>query len=250
MEIRTLEKKQVTQEEVFAVFQDQHRHAMSIDYGEGEVEPLGLWMSVAEWRDECDLLPWRQLARAYNDHWNVEIPLSEWKQALTPARSRTLSDVCQLLAKHVRMRHASTPVIFGRACRPVGMFFAVRELLEQRGVEIEELRPSTCLHVYTREHCNLFTDVIAELAPGKLPTVRYEHPAFDRANNIVIISMLGMMITLGLSQWFPFLWIPFAVAFPFALLWSNCVARYSLPQSVTFGELRTFCDLCNCLVKD
>ena len=94
--------------------------------------------TIPEWREACDLLPWRELATAYNQLFQIECSPPEWKAVLVPAKERTLGDVCELLACHARIPRVREVNIFGAECLHAGAFLTIRALLQEAELTAEK----------------------------------------------------------------------------------------------------------------
>ena len=251
MELHTLVESKLTARDVLDILRDQHRHQFQHD---PEADPdidLTFDTTVADWRYACDLVGWRQLAMALNDYWDTRIPLRQWKAALVSPNKRTLRDVCELLATNAATEVVSVPTILGRPCGPAGVFFAVRELLARDGADISNLRPSTPLADYAIRHASTIAGPISELAPGALPPIKIVHPLYEQSSCLFFVCVIALMGSLAIVKWQPFLWIPVMIIWiPVMIVtamswaWGWYTARVIYPDSVTFGELRTFRELC------
>lgn len=117
-----VKKVAATSEYVLSVFCDMHRQVGEYDPDIDTSVELSFDTTIEEWRDACDLLDWRSLAKAYNQFWNIECSQEQWKAVLVPENEKRLGDVCQLIA-----RHATRPVIrpvslLGCTCSKAGPF--------------------------------------------------------------------------------------------------------------------------------
>src|SRR5688572_24918450 len=84
-------------DDILAVLRDMHRQQCTHDPEADPDVSLSHDATIAEWRDACDLLPWRQVAEAMNVYWSVAIPMARWRDVLEPATERRLAGVCELL---------------------------------------------------------------------------------------------------------------------------------------------------------
>ena len=242
-----------TPEYVLAVIRDHHRQGVATD---PEVDPgasLTFQTTVAEWREACDLLPWKQLAAAENEMWGFNRPEAEWRAVLLPESKRTLADVCAFIATHARRPASRSVRLFGHTCDKAGAFLAIRAMLQSAGVDTDHVAPSSPLAPYTRRHGWKFVLVMSKLAPGVLPPARVNHPLYDRIFLVMLSGLLAVFI--GILIFFVHViglhiavvgGLAFAIAY--ATHWS--VIPNSLPESVTFGELRTFRDLAELVAAD
>jgi hypothetical protein len=183
-----------TPEYVLAVLRDMHRQQCQHDPEVDSGALLSFNTTVAEWRDACDLIGWRELGHAYNQFWGIACKDHEWRAVLEPARQRRLADVCQLIAAY-----ATRPVIrpsrmLGSTCAPAGAFLTIRSLLHEAGAPAGEIAPSTPLAPYTRRFGAVFLGPISRLAPGALPPVRIRTPVYDAAIWGVLVAVLCLLV--------------------------------------------------------
>ncbi len=243
MILNTLKPSKLTATDVLEIFRDMHRHDCSWD---PEADPdidLTFNSTIQEWRWACDLVGWKRLALAWNNYFKVEIPLSAWKAVLTPPKKRKLREVCDLIASHATVESVRVPALLGRECGPAGVLFAVRELLARDGADVENLRPSTLLSTYTKDHWGAIAGPISQLAPGRLPAIEISHPGYGFAGTGFLCTFFFVaMLAAGNGD--PLLWIPIFLGTIVFWLIAGHIARHSNPASVTFGDLKTIRDLC------
>jgi len=244
MILNTLSESKPTAADILAIIRDQHRHQCECDPEADADFELSFDSTVQDWRLACDLVRWKPLAQALNEHWGIDVPLSTWATVLTPAKAKRLEGVCRLIADHTTIETVSAPVVFGRICVPAGVFYAVRELLERDGADVRQLRPSSALSGYAVDHFRTIAGPISQLAPGLLPTIKIDHPEYDRASWAMIICLIGLLASLAMVSWLPFLSIFFLLGSAACWLWMWHAARHTKPAAVTFGDLKTIRDVC------
>ncbi len=247
MKMNTLTKSKPTATDILAVLRDDHRHQCECD---PEADPdidLSFDSTIQDWRYACDLVEWKPLAIALNEHWKIDVPLSTWKPLLNPPKKQRLEGVCKLIAEHAAIETVVVPSIFGRRCVPAGVFFAVREILEREDADVRGFRPSSQLSSYSTDHFRAFAGPISHLAPGLLPAIKIDHPAYDRASCALIFCLFGLLVSLFLFKWAPFLWVAFLFGFGLCWLWTWYAARHTKPASVTFADWKTIRDVCTTL---
>lgn len=237
---------------VLAVLIDDHRQQCQFDPVADPDVTLTLESTVADWREACDLVGWRPLGRAMNAWWRVDLSDDQWRGVLEPAESKSLNGVCELIAANAVAPTIRPATFFGRPCRRAAAFLTVRSLLRDAGADVAEVRPTTLLHEYTRNHLQTFLGPISRLAPGALPDVKIETPEYDAATRMLIFSWLFGVAGFGAAGFAAitgFLATPakflavFAIGlFVVSWLLTNLAAKQK-PASVQFGELQTFADL-------
>jgi hypothetical protein len=233
---------------VLAVLQDMHRQQCQYD---PEADPgaiFSLETTVAEWRDACAFVEWKELARLQNEFWGVSFSDKEWHAVLEPANHKRLSDVCCLIATRVVRPMIRPARLLGTNCAAAGAFLTIRSLLHQAGEgAADKITPSTPVAAYARRYAKEFLGPISRLAPGALPPVRVHDPVYHAAIGGMGVGVLCAMV--GLCSGVRLLTAGGFVlsALCYALTWY--AAKCLLPASVEFGELRTFRDLALVVAK-
>jgi hypothetical protein len=226
-----------TPEYVLAVLRDEHRQSGQFNPNVDRRAELSFETKISEWRDACDLLPWRALGRAYNQHWAIRSSDSEWYAVLEPACEKQLLDVCQLIARHAVVRRIRPVKLLGTKCLSGGAFLTIRSLLYDAGANVGEIRPSTPLAEFTCSYCETFLVPIARLAPGALPAVRIRTPLNVAAASMFLLGAL--LVGLGASVSWPLVVVTGGLLYLSGTATCIC-AWYLPPASVEFGSLQTF----------
>jgi hypothetical protein len=218
-----------------------HRQQCQFD---PEAEPsavLSFDTTVAEWRDACDLLGWRELGRAYNQWWGISCADDEWRTVLEPARERRLADVCQLIAGRAVSPRIRPARLLGNTCASAGAFLTIRSLLHEAGAPPGDIAPSKPLAPYTRQFAAVFLGPVSRLAPGTLPAVRVRTPVYDAAVSGLLVGLVCLVV--GACSGAHLITVGGVVLLALCHALSWYAAKCLLPASVEFGELRTFRDL-------
>lgn len=252
---RATEVVPASAEYILEVLRDCHRHQCSFD---PETEPdveLTFDTTVAEWRDACDLVGTKKLAEALNDDWGLTIPPSEWRAVLEPPTSRTLRDVCDLVASQATQANVLSVGHFGASSKAAGAFLAVRSLLLRAGANPKTVRPSLPVADVARRFPAVFLGPISKLAPGRLPTVAIRTPiyhAFVAIFGVGLLGLMGLMVAgwFGFSRWRAELAVAFAIVAAVGFVGTWIAARLTGPTEVRFGTVVTFRDLAEVIGGD
>jgi hypothetical protein len=234
-----------TPDAVLTTLRDQRRQLSNCDPEANPTIDLTHDSTIADWRAACDLLPWRGLAKALNTHWSVKIPLRDWRRVLTPARSRRLRGVCELLARHAQLPRIRPATVLGKTCAAAGAFLTVRSMLAAAGADVSQLTPSTPLDEFTGHYPVLFVTRISQLAPGQLPPATlgsspgggFGLGTLVAAIVAIVAGCEGATTAAAIS----------AVLAGVLLVTAGLIAGARGPGSVSFGELKTFRDLSRAL---
>jgi hypothetical protein len=229
-----------TPEYVLAVLRDQHRQDCSIEYDAEPQLELTFETTIAEWRFWCDLVDWRRLGRALDGEWKLGLPDAAWRAVLEPARSRTLGDLCSFIARAAFMPSIEPVNILTSKCLTAGAFLAIRSTLQESGVNVDSVAPSTPLEPYARRHPGVFIGPIARLAPNALPDVKISRPLYEVS---FWTWIFGLLVGLAGSLISPIVTGGGVCVVGLAWIGAWIDARFFLPSRVTIGDLRTFGDL-------
>jgi len=235
----------VSSEFILRVLADEHRQQTQYD---PEAEPgieLSLDTTIAQWRDACDLVGWRQLGRALNARWRIDVADDEWRNALEPPRRRTLLSVCRLISDRAQLPQLVGRGYLGARCVAAAAFLGIQSQLAESGNHVRGLRPSTKLEPYLRNDPAAFLTYAARTSPGSLPPIQIKSPAYDRSIYAFVLSYSGCFVAAGFQQW----WLTLTLAVLTAGAWvgSYISARFVAPRCVTLGSLFTFADYARCL---
>jgi hypothetical protein len=233
-------------EYVLATMIDQHRQMCQLgDLINPDIN-LSFETTIEELREACELLPWRQLGRALNREWHLDLSDAEWEAVLEPASERTLGFLCRFIAQHVGVPLIRPTRLFGEQCDAGGAFLTIRSMLADAGADAAQIGPSTPLDEYARRYVPVFLGPISRLAPGALPPIVWHHPVYNWAHRAHLFSIVFLLLACIASVFWPdaqdLAWLA-GMCFAISLLAGWFTARKMLPSRVTFGDLKTFRDL-------
>ncbi|WP_417378274.1 hypothetical protein [Gimesia sp.] len=239
---QTIIEVPATPEYVLLVLLDQSRQYWSKSslFSEEEEIPVTLDSPLETLWDACQLYDSGFICFFTKD-W-LGLSESDWTQAVAGPQMNTVRDFCERIAARMTMPVISLESFIGRTCRPASAFLAVRSLLQEAGVDVTEVAPSTSISKMTRRHLDLFLGPITKLAPGVLPAVQVKRPVWD-TNWIGTAAILYFLILCPLSVGYG------TAAYLLCMFVLAClvIAAYGTkerdPVLVEFGNLRTFRDL-------
>jgi len=178
-------------------------------------------------------------------HW-FGLDFCEWRDALETTKVYTVRDFCELIASQIMLPRIPLVSFCGQTCQSASVFLTIRSLLQDAGVDVKEIAPSTPLQEYTRYYTQTFLGPIARLAPGALPTVKIDE-GFKYLRQFIrdiwgIPVLLIYFYTFFHPKAYPGLF-EFSVLIYVFLILKTVGDEKSPPVRVEFGELRTFRDL-------
>ncbi len=238
---------------VLDAIRDSHRHQCAYDPEADPRAELSLDSTVAEWRDACDLVRTDDLGAALNGMWEINVSRDDWRAVLEPPTERTLRDVCELIASHARRIMVLPAGSLGASCRAAGAYWAIRGFLLRAGADPAALGPSAPISDIARRFPEVFLGPVSRLAPGRLPTVSIRTPWYHAS---FAVLGLGLLCLLGapVLGWFgrrndaAATWTG-VVLVAGGVLSTFLTARLR-PREVRFGDVVTFRDLAEIIVRD
>jgi len=157
----------MTPENILKIFVEQHRLCSPLDPEANPHAMLTINSTIAEWRDANDLLPWRSLSKFLNEEFNITATISEWEQVLTPAGKRTLNDVCSFISKKYSTEEIKPIKLLGKECLSAAIFLTLKKNLQRRGVEVNDLKPSSSVTPYIDKYSSQMLEQATILAKGE-----------------------------------------------------------------------------------
>ncbi|QDT89086.1 hypothetical protein [Gimesia algae] len=235
-------KVPATPEYVLDVLLEQSRHewSKSLNLSEEEEIPVTLDSPLDTLFEACQLYD-SAVISIFTKDW-LGLSESDWAQVVSGSQMHTVRDFCERIAVRMTMPVISLETFIGRTCRPASAFLTIRSLLQEAGVDVAEIAPSTALSKMTRRHLDLFLGPIAKLAPGVLPTVQVKRPVWDTnwigTAAILYYLLLGpLSVGYGTAAYLLFMFV-FG-----CLVLAAYATKERNPVRVRFGNLRTFRDL-------
>lgn len=244
-----LPMRRMTPDDVLAVFL--HEHGQQIhDFELDRDSVFGFDTTIEEWQDAWDLVDTKSLGRAFNEQFDTTFSDARWRAVLEPARSRTVRGVCELIATEAQVAQIQPFRVFGKPCLPAGAFLTIRSLLAKAGVDVADVKPSTPLGPYLREHGNAMMTQLVKLAPGRLPFWDIENNAVYESGFRLLLASI-VLGPLGLftawlcgvpDEFFVLVLLPFVGLFLLGYVLTN-VGAVRPAKRVDLGNLRDFRDL-------
>lgn len=225
---------------ILTVLAEEHRQQCQHDPEADPSATLSFTTTVAQWRDACDLLPWRQLARALTEHWQISASDDDWQGILEPAEERTLFDVCRFLSERAQHPNLAPRGYLGARCSAAAAFLGIRSALAAAGQDVSAVTPSTDLAPFLRTAARVFLTFGARTSPGSLPPIRIEAPGYNRCIIAFSTFFFGCFVAAYFQHW----WLALALLGAAACAWLGIYvfARVLPPRRITFGSLQTFAD--------
>jgi len=242
------EYRNITPEEVFFIFKEEHRICSPLDFEADPTVKLSMESSIREWRDSMDLLPWRKLSKYLNEEFEINIPKKEWEVILEPDRKKKLADVCELISKHAQIEIIKPIKVFGQECLSASIFKTIKRNLAKRGVDTAGLKPSSPIEPYLKNNFGEFIEQINKNYTGVIPEIKNSETTIGKINSLIWITF---MISLLLGFFWRPIWIITTVLF-ITGLYSGFSERREFKENsemMYIPEIRTFRELVEAIIE-
>ncbi|HEX8523676.1 MAG TPA: hypothetical protein VF669_15580 [Tepidisphaeraceae bacterium] len=232
----------VTREDVLAILID---HLRLIDPFFIALYPLSFESNVHEAR-RC-LENRSEFPHLLNNAFALKLSRQEWDKVLKPFKKRTLSDLCDFITPLATRRYIEPVTILGSESRKAGAFLAVREILQNNGVDVSNLRPSSPLEPYLRKFDKNVLPELIQLAPCTLPQIEAQVGTLGAL--WLTMGCCALISTLASCVGFKDLAVPFSIVW--VSLFLICLIGNGLfPKTPRLGWIRTFRDLSGVLAEE
>jgi hypothetical protein len=157
----------LTSQTVLDIFIEQHRLCSPLDAEADPSVELSFCSTIDDWRYANDLLAWRQLYPVLNNGFDISATEKEWENVLTPSHKRTLKEVCDLISNHSKRTDIKAVKLMGQECLSAAVFMTLKKYLQQRQIDVSNLRPSTLVTEYFAKHYGEMAQQTTILANGR-----------------------------------------------------------------------------------
>lgn len=242
------EYRNITTEEVFFIFKEEHRICSQFDPEADSSIVITMNTSVEEWRFSMDLLNWDKLSQYLNKEFEISPYTEEWKNALCPAKNKTIQDVCELISKYAKLEVVKPIKLLGKDCISASIFKLIKKNLTKRGVDTTNLRPSSKIEPILKSNFGEFIEQINKNFTGVIPDVKIGTTKLDK---IYGYAWMLSIVTLNIAIFWNSIWyLPFAsILLALILGYLNNREFYSNEGMMTIPEIETFRDLIEQIVK-
>jgi hypothetical protein len=194
------------------------------------------------------------LGRYLNGFFGTAVSDAEWKAVLTPARDRTVADLCHFLSERAYTTPMPAYSFLGRPCPAGAVFLALRDRLAAAGVDVRRLAPSTPLRLRSfwggYEEWPIIPEAV-RIAPGRLPLREPTRgAAWFGCYQLSALLLVAAAVGLACLGIVPQVWAVSACAGLLAVTFCVGLALTFLDGPNRFAGLRTFRDLCKQLAGE
>jgi len=240
--------RKITPEEVFFIFKEEHRLCSQFDVEADPTVNLTMDSSIKEWRYSMDLLPWRKLGKYLNEEFEINILENDWESTLEPSRTKRLGDVCRLISNHAQIEIVKPIKLLGKDCLSASLFKTIKRSLTKRGVDTTDLKPSSLIEPYLKNHFGEFIEQINKNYTGVIPEIKTNETKLSKSNSLIWFTFI--LVFIAGFFWHPLLGL--AVIFLIIGLFSGNASRKEFEDQnnmMFIPEIKTFRDLVERIIE-
>jgi len=161
--------------------------------------------SIFDWRDACDLIEPKKLAKVYHQSFNLNRPISELEDILIDENNRTISDFCEYISEHAERQKIEPIRLLGQNCQTASIFRTLKQSLSEKGADTSNLKPSSEINPFFLKYGGILFDEVNRIAPGTMSEFEYKANKIEAIGTKVLFFSIVFAIGFW-SIWF-FSWL-------------------------------------------
>ncbi|WP_111542110.1 hypothetical protein [Mesonia algae] len=150
--------------------------------------------SIFDWRDACDLIEPKKLAKVYHQSFNLKRPISELEDILIDENNRTVSDFCEYISEHAERQKIEPIRLLGQNCQTASIFKTLKQNLSNNGADTNNIKPSSEINPFFMKYGGLLVDEVNKIAPGTISEFDYKSNWISRIGRIIMWTGILLMI--------------------------------------------------------
>lgn len=184
-----------SKEDIFQLLISQYQFAIQFNPVVVKGMDFNYESSIFDWRDACDLVNPKKLAKIYHKEFKIDRPLSELEDILINEDRRTVSDFCGYISKYAERENIEPIKLLGQNCQTASIFKTLKQNLTKKGADTTELKPSSEINPFFLKYGGLLFDEVNRIAPGTLSEFDFKQNWMSRiGRNITFVGILAMIL--------------------------------------------------------
>ena len=193
-----------SKEDIFEMLISQYQFAIEFDPVVVKGMDFNYQSSIFDWRDACDLVEPKKLAKLFHEEFKINRPLAELEKILVNENKRTVSDLCEYLSEHAQREKIEPVKLLGQNCHTASIFKTLKQNLTKKGADTSDLKPSTEIKPFFLKYGGLLFDEVNKIAPGTMTDFEYKPHKLSRIGRY--IAFVGLFTMIGISWILSFNW--------------------------------------------
>lgn len=236
------EFRKLTSEEVFFIFKEEYRLCSPINPEADPFFDLQPTSTVAQWLDAGNLKPWIELRAIYNESYDIDIPVEEWRMAAGFSNEKTMQSVFDLLSAHAKIEVIKPVKLLGQACFSAAVFRSIKNSLEAKGIDTSTLSPSSKIEPILKKDFGEFVAQINKNFTGVIPNILETQTTLGRLVGFAgLVSIISLILGISMHEFLYVSGASFTLAITLAFIenrkFNKQEGMLTIPGIITFRDL-------------
>jgi hypothetical protein len=156
-----------TPEEILQIIIDFYNFQSEFCLEIAREQKLTFQTPIKEWRNTCELLEPNKIAKTYHEFFGLETDQSNLIDIIL-REENTLKVFCFYLAQNATKEKVNPILSLATECLEAAIFKTLKDKLEKKGIDTNNLNPSTKFAPFFYKHSSEVVEIVSKLAPGTL----------------------------------------------------------------------------------
>lgn len=193
-----------SKEDIFQILISQYQFAIEFDPVVIKGMDFNYESLIFDWRDACDLVNPKKLAKIYHKEFKIDRPLSELEGILINENSRTVSDFCEYISKYAKRQNINPVKLLGQNCQTAAIFRTLKQNLTEKGADTTGLKPSSEINPFFLKYGDLLFGEVSMIAPGTMTEFEFKSHKLSRIGRNIMFT--GFFVMIGIWWIWSFNW--------------------------------------------
>lgn len=234
--------RKLTSEEIFFIFKEEHRLCSPLNPEADPSFELQPTSTVAEWLDARHLRPWMELRAFYNEWFDIEIPIEEWRSAAGLSNEKKMQGVFDLFSVYAKIEIIKPVKLFEQTCLSAAVFKSIKKNLEARGIDTSGLAPSSKIEPVLKRNFEPFVAYINQNFAGTISEIRERETILSRFVGFAgLVSIVSLILAMSRYEFLFVSGASFILAIILAIIenkkFNKKEGMLIIPEIVTFRDL-------------
>lgn len=193
-----------TKDDILQMLISQYKFGIEFDPVVIKGMDLNYESSIFEWRDACDLVDTKKLAKIYHKEFNLNRPISELENILEDEDNKTISDFCEYISENAEREKIEPIKLLGQNCTSASIFRVLKQKLTENGADTTELKPSSEINPFFLKYGGQLFNEVNRIAPRTFSEFEYKSNKISRFGRNILF--FGLLLLICISWFWKFQW--------------------------------------------
>lgn len=230
-----------SENEILSILRANHKQRIQIEFGLLKEDEITCDLTIKNWIDDCELLPWKELSKYYSKHFKIEKFNSELTNSLLPIKKKTVGDFCKFISERATKIEIKPIRLFGIDCEEAGIFRHLKNELVKGDKSANSIKPSSKLEPYMNKLAFNIVEKVNLISPNILPTISFEENEIEKQKwKLFLGGLISLILSSIINSW---LLVGIGVGVLISEIWLSKISFEIPPKKFEFEGIETFRDL-------